>query len=115
MTSVEFGERARRCQKLRVPRWCLNCSSRPVARFRPLLTCFRAALAGCATRDLAWAPGLPPTGKTVQRLGTQLAFDGCSCSPQPALSCRPLLALPELILRCFLGDLAWAPDAAPTG
>jgi hypothetical protein len=85
------------------------------ARFRPLLTCFRAALAGCATRDLAWAPGLPPTGKTVQRLGTQLAFDGCSCSPHPALSCRPLLALPELILRCFLGDLAWAPDAAPTG
>jgi len=46
----------------RVPRWCGVHSSRPVARVWPLLTCSKASPCGAALRDLAWAPGSPPTG-----------------------------------------------------
>ena len=80
-------------QKLRVPRWCWDHSSQPVARFRPLLTCLCRFLAD-APRDLARAPGLPPTGQTNPtprdsilpstflpvRLDQRFAIDPCSPS-----------------------------------
>ncbi len=78
-------------KKLRVPRWCWIHSSRPVARVRPLLTCYGASLAGCCARSIARAPGSPPTGKTyptprnsilpltgfLVRLDQRFAIDPC--------------------------------------
>ena len=48
--------------KLRVPRWCWDRSSRPVARFRPLPTCHSCGPCGWQLAIFARAPGLPPTG-----------------------------------------------------
>ncbi len=60
------------------------------------------------------------SGLTANRInqsnasGLYPAFDLSSCSPRPALSYRPLLALPDSP-RGYRSDRARAPDAAPTG
>ena len=51
--------------KSRVPRGCQPCSPRPAACVRPSLTCSRHLPCGSRRAIVrAWAPGLPPTGKT---------------------------------------------------
>jgi hypothetical protein len=60
------------------------------------------------------------SGLTANRInqfnasGLYPAFNSGSCSSRPALSYRPLLALPNSPRGC-LSDFARAPDAAPTG
>ena len=53
----------------------------------------------------ARAPGLPPTGKTGQRLGTPFCFSVNPRSPQPVLCYRPLLTLRD-DLAIKIGDPA---------
>src|SRR5439155_5734975 len=93
-----------------------------------------AILADCQPAIVTRAPGLPPTGKISSTpSGLYPAFDDVSCSPRPALCYRALLALrrssclsctPDVLvaqssyaslLPSAEGDLAWPPDAAPTG
>jgi hypothetical protein len=55
---------------------------------------FAASLAGLLRAIFAWAPGSPPTGKTDPTpRNSILPLTWSSCSPQPALCYRPLLAL----------------------
>src|SRR5580700_8373983 len=76
-------------QKLRVPRWCCVHSSQPVARVRPLLDLLRSVPCGVPRAIFAWAPGLPPTGKTY---------------PTPRNSILPSTGLPVLLDQRFAID-----------
>ena len=72
-----------------------------------------ASLAGAAC-DLRSGSGLTANRKNLPNASELYpAFDVSSCSSQPALCNRPLLALPVRFRE--EGDCARVPDAAPTG